>query len=288
MALDLKSIGKKIGPLNRKYDWKDAVLYALGVGAGFAELDYCYEKNLKIIPGFSMATIFDFFWQVGEACSINPAGVLHGEQDLIFHQPIPREGILTTEGRITHIYDQGKSKGALVVAESDTRHSNGARLFTAVTTLFGRLDGGFGGQKAPKKKVEFPDREPDFTIEERPPHNQPLIYRLSGDFFELHVDLEFARHCGFEKPIMHGLCTFGFACRALVQSLVPGQPEWIRRLACRFSAPLYPGTLIQTLIWKTGKGKAVWQTLNAENRDVVINNGIVEYGAIPSVDAHLP
>ena len=86
---------------------------------------------------------------------------------------------------------------------------------------------------------------------------------------------------GFEKPIMHGLCTFGFACRVLIQSLVSGRPEWIRRLACRFSAPLYPGTPIQTLIWKTGKGKAVWQTLNSENGDVVINNGIVEYGAIP-------
>ena len=114
-----------------------------------------------------------------------------------------------------------------------------------------------------------------------PSPDQPLIYRLSGDIFPLHVDGEFARMVGFEKPIMHGLCTHGFACRALMASLTPGRPELVRRLACRFSRPLYPGDPIRTLIWKLAEGKALWRTINTGNGETVIDNGIFEYGEIP-------
>ena len=279
MALNMDAIGKKIGPLKKDYNWKDAVLYAIGVGAGFDELDYTYEKNLKVIPSFSIAAIYDFLGQVGVASNINLAGLLHGEQELIFHNPIPTSGTLTTEGKITHYYDKG-AKGALIIGESETVHSNGKKLFTNILTIFARLDGNFGGPDAPPNIIEFPEGTPDFSVDAAPSPDQPLIYRLSGDIFQLHVDSEFARMVGFEKPIMHGLCTHGFACRALMASLTPGRPELVRRLACRFSKPLYPGDPIRTLIWKVAEGTAVWRTINTRNGETVIDNGIFEYGEI--------
>ena len=234
MALNLEAVGKPIGPVSKDYTWKDVVLYALGVGSGASELEYCYEKQLKVLPSFSIAAIFDFLAHIGATSNVNLAGILHGEQRLIFHRPIPTEGTLTTQGKITHYYDKGAKKGALVVAESDTYHSNGEKLFTSIITIYSRLDGGFGGENAPKKNVVFPDRDPDFVVDAHPSESQPLIYRLSGDIFDLHVNPDFAKMAGFEKPIMHGLCTHGYACRALIQSLVPGAPEKVRRMDCRF------------------------------------------------------
>ena len=280
MALNMDALGKPIGPVTKHYDWKDIVLYALGIGAGFDELDYTYEKNLKVIPSFSIATIFDFLGQIAAASNINLAGVLHGEQELIFHRPIPTSGSFITTGKVSHYYDKGP-KGALVIGESETCDASGKKLFTNIITLFGRLDGGFGGEDAPKKDVIFPDRDPDFVVTASPSADQPLLYRLSGDVFQLHADPEFARMVGFEKPIMHGLCTFGYACRALIASFAPGEPEKVRRLACRFSKTLYPGEPIKTLIWKTEEGRALWRVLNAKNGELVIDNGIFEYGPIP-------
>ncbi len=277
MALDLESIGKKIGPVSRDYTWKDVVLYALGVGAGFDDLDYCYESRLKVIPSFSIGAVFDFLAQVGITSNANLAGILHGEQELIFHNPIPPEGKLITEGSITHMYDKGAQKGALVVAEADTYHSDGQKLFTNICTLFCRLDGGFRGQDAPKDAVDFPDRSPDFEEYAVPSPNQPLMYRLSGDIFALHVDPEFARASGFEKPIMHGLCTHGFACRAVIKHLFPGEPERMTRFRNRFSRPIYPGVPIKTQIWKLDEGKALFNTINANTGEVVIDRGVVEW-----------
>ena len=281
MALNLDAIGKKIGPFTKDYTWKDAVLYALGVGAGFSDLDYCYEKNLKVIPSFGITTLYDFMPQLATTSNVNLAGVLHGEQELIFHNPIPPEGTLTTEGAITHYFDKGQEKGALVVAEFETFHSNGDKLFTSIVTVFSRLDGGFGGENAPAQLLEFPAADPDFVVEASPSEDQPLIYRLSGDVFQLHVDRDFAEMAGFEKPIMHGLCTHGYACRALIDSFVPGEPEKVRRIQCRFKRPLYPGMPIKTVIWQTEAGKALWKVVNAKTQEVVIDNGIFEYGEIP-------
>ncbi len=280
MALDLNAIGKKIGPFAKDYTWKDTVLYALGVGAGFSDLDYCYEKDLKVIPSFAITTIYDLMPELATASNVNLAGILHGEHEIIFHNPIPPEGTLSTEGAITHYYDKGKKKGALIVAKFETWHSNGTKLFSSVATVFARLDGGFGGDDAPKKQIRFPDREADFVVEAKPSLDQPLIFRLSGDTFQLHVDSEFAKMAGFEKPIMHGLCTHGYACRALIEALVPGEPQKVRRLDCRFKRPLYPGVPIKTLIWKIDDGKALWRVINAESGEVVMDNGIFEYGDI--------
>ncbi len=277
MALNRDTIGKKIGPLKKEYGWKDVVLYALGVGAGFEELEFCYENRLKVLPSFAIGSIFDFLASVGLSSNANLAGILHGEQDILFHNPIPTEGTLTTEGQITHMYDKGPKKGALVRAEADTIHSNGQKLFTNIFTLFCRLDGGFDGEPAPKEVFELPQREPDFEEQALPPAQQPLLYRLSGDIFALHVDPDFARASGFEKPIMHGLCTHGYACRAVIKQLFPGEPERMTRFRARFSKALYPGVPIRTQIWKIEEGKALFRTVNGETGDVVIDRGIVEW-----------
>lgn len=271
MALRMDAIGKKIGPIRKDYTWKDVVLYALGVGAGSSELEYVYEKDLKTIPTFSIAAIFDFLTHVGINSELNLAGLLHGEQDLIFHRPIPTDGSLVTEGRITNYYDLAPKRGALVVGEGVTKDATGKKLFTNIITLFARLDGGFGGEAPPKEPVEFPDRAPDFAVDAAPTKDQPLLYRMSGDVFALHVDPDFAKVAGFEMPIMHGLCTHGFACRALMASLCPGQPELVRRMKVRFSKTLYPGDPIQTRIWKIAGGRAVFQVVNAKTGEVVID-----------------
>jgi NAD(P)-dependent dehydrogenase (short-subunit alcohol dehydrogenase family)/acyl dehydratase/putative sterol carrier protein len=278
MALDLNAIGKKIGPFSKEYTWKDTVLYALGVGAGFGDLDYCYEKDLQVIPSFAITTIYDLMPEMATSSNVNLAGILHGEHEIIFHNPIPSEGTLSTVGAITHYYDKGKNKGALIIAEFETHHSNGTKLFTSIATIFARLDGGFDGNDAPKKQIDFPDREPDFVVEAAPTEDQPLLFRLSGDTFQLHVDSEFAKMAGFEKPIMHGLCTHGYACRALIETLIPGEPQKVRRLDCRFISPLYPGVPIKTLIWKIDDRQALWRVINAESGEVVMDNGIFEYG----------
>ena len=281
MALNLKAAGQQIGPIKKEYTWKDVILYAMGVGAGFNELEYVYEKGLKVIPSFGIAAIFDFFTHIAAKAEVNYAGILHGEQELIFHSPIPPNGTMITEGKITDFYDMGKDKGAIIVGESMTCDATGKRLFTSIIRIFSRLDGGFGGSAAPGTTVEIPDRSPDFEDTAQPSPDQPLLYRLSGDIFQLHVDPDFAKLSGFEKPIMHGLCTHGYASRALIKHLVPGEPERLHRLSCRFSKPLYPGDPIKTQIWKTGNGKAVWRTINAKTNETIITNGIFEFGDIP-------
>ncbi len=277
MALNLDAIGKKIGPLTKAYTWKDAVTYALGVGAGFSELQYCYEKDLKVLPSFSIVTIYDFMPMLADVSKVNLAGILHGEQEIIFHHPIPPEGTLTSEGAITRYYDRGKEKGAFIVAEFETRHSNGQKLYTSIATVLARFDGGFGGEKRPTEGAPLPERAPDMEVPDTPAADQPLFFRLSGDVFPLHVDAEFARMAGFERPIMHGLCTHGFACRAVIKSLFPGEPERMTRFKVRFSKPLYPGVPIKTQIWKEEEGKAFFRTINAQTGEVVIDRGIVEW-----------
>jgi len=278
MALNLNAAGEKIGPITREYTWKDIVLYALGVGAGFNELEYVYEKDLKVIPSFAVAAVYDFLSEVGVKSNVDFSGVLHGEQEMVFHRPLPSEGKLVTEGEITNFYDLGAQKGALIIAKGVTRDANGKKLFTNTVTLFGKKDGGFGGEAPPKKESPIPDRSPDFEIQDRPSADQPLIYRLSGDTFQLHVDPEFARQVGFEQPIMHGLCTHGFACRACIQALFPGEPEKLREFSCRFSKPLYPGTPITTQIWKLEEGSAAWRVKNNDTGEMVIDSGVCKYG----------
>ncbi len=277
MPLDKSAIGRPIGPITETYGWKDVVLYALGVGAGFDELEYVWEDRLKVIPSFSIASILPFLREVVVRAKPDLSGILHAEQDIVFHGPIPTEGELTSEGTISAYYDKGAEKGAIVEAVADTWHSQGQKLFTNTFRLFCRKDGGFDGPDVPREAVEFPDRDPDFTEDAAPSKDQPLLYRLSGDEFRLHVDPAFAKAAGFEMPIMHGLCTHGYACRAVIKHLVRGAPGRLSRLKVRFSRTLYPGTPIQTRIWKIEEGRALFRVVNADNGEVVIDRGLVEW-----------
>jgi acyl dehydratase len=276
MALDMSAPGRKIGPIVRDYNWKDVILYALAVGAGFDEFQYVYEKDLRVIPSFSVAAIFDFFWEAAQSAGINVEGVLHGEQEIFFHEPIPVGGTLTTEGAITDYLDKG-AKGALIRAESKTVHSGGKILYTNVMTLFSRLDGGWGGKAGTPRSFSFPTRDPDYAVPALPSATQPLLYRLTGDYFPLHADPAFAAKSGFEKPIMHGMCTFGFACRALVGRLIPGKPEMTKYISCRFARPLYPGEPIRTLIWRIEKNRALWRVVHAVSGQSIIDHGLFDY-----------
>jgi NAD(P)-dependent dehydrogenase (short-subunit alcohol dehydrogenase family)/acyl dehydratase len=278
MALNPNAIGQKIGPIASEYDWKDLILYAVGVGAGFDELEYVYENKLKALPSFAVLSVYDFFTEFATRSGVNLAGILHGEHELILHRPLPPEGgELSSEAEITAMYDKGEGRGALVMGQIDTYHADGGKLFTNVATLLARLDGGFGGEPGPQETFKFPDREPDFEEAAHPSPNQPLLYRLSGDTFALHVDPDFARASGFDKPIMHGLCTHGYACRAVIKHLFPGEPERMTRFRNRFSRVLYPGQAIKTQIWKVEEGKALFRTINAETGKAVIDRGIVEW-----------
>lgn len=277
MTLDLTAIGKPIGPVTRRYGWKDAVLYALAVGAGFDELVYCYEKGLKVLPTFCLAATFDFFWQVGQISGADARGILHAGQEFVFKAPVPPSGSLTTGGKIVRYDDLGAEKGAFIVAEGRTVDAGGRLIAQSRTTVFSRYDGGFGGDRTASPKIDFPDAPPDASLEDHPADSQPLLYRLTGDEFALHVDPEFSRRSGFKGPLMHGAGTLGFACRSLIQNLVPDRPEKVRYLSCRFTRPLYPGTPIRTLIWRTGPGKVIWKTENRRTSEVVIDSGIFEY-----------
>jgi acyl dehydratase len=278
VALDLTAVGRRIGPVTLAYDWRNVALYALGVGAGFADIDYCYEKNLKVLPTFAAAALGDFTSLLAEVSGFDPAGVLHGEQDFTFHRPIPPRGTLITEGAVVRICDKGRDRGALVAAEFETRQSGGPRLFTSVVTMFARRDGGFGGPDAPSHPLAFPDRPPDAAVPAAPGTDLQLIYRLSGDTFALHADAEAARTAGFEQPVMHGLCTLGHACRALIGRLTPGFPERVRRIGCRFTRPLFPGTAIRTLIWSCGEGRALWRVVGDSDGRVIVDRGVFEFG----------
>jgi acyl dehydratase len=278
MTINFDLIGKKFDPYIKKYDWKDVILYAVGVGAGFDELEYVYERDLKVIPSFGVvATVHKQMLMDVEKLGHDPAGNLHWSNELIIHRPIPLAATWHTEAAVTQVYDRGPDKGCQIVEEFTTCDERGTKLFTNISTNLARFDGGFGGQKMPAEILEYPDRSPDFEVEDCPARNQPLIYRLSDDIFPLHVDPEFARGSGFRMPIMHGLCTAGFACRALVKSLFPGEPERLTRFKLRFTSTLYPGIPIKTLIWKIKEGQAYFKVMNMESGEPVLNYSVVEW-----------
>ena len=244
-------------------------------------LNTAMKKTSRSCPLFSIVTLYDFLHEFAAISNVNLMGLLHGEQDLEFHAPIPPEGEFITQGIIQDFYDKGEKKGALVVGKLVTKDKSGKKLFTSRLTLFARLDGGFGGKNISQKSVVFPKGPPDFAVQDEPSPNQPLLYRLSGDLFALHVDQEFAEMSGFEKPIVHGLCTHGFACRALIACLCPKAPEKARRMNCRFTRPLYPGMPLEIRIWKTGDNTAVWKVVNSRTGETVIDKGEFEFGEIP-------
>jgi acyl dehydratase len=199
--------------------------------------------------------------------------MLHGEQDIEIHQPLPPEARIRGSARIADIYDKGKA--ALLVVEAAARDEQGAPLFTSRMSLFLRGEGGFGGPSGPPVANAAPDREPDGVIESATLPQQGLIYRLSGDKNPLHCDPEFAARAGFDKPIIHGLCSYGIVCKAIVDGVLDGNATKVARYQARFRGVAYPGETYRTAYWREGN-KVLLEARIAERDDaLVISNSAV-------------
>jgi multifunctional beta-oxidation protein len=256
MPIDLSYIGKKLDSVSYRYTERDVELYALGVGCGREDLAFTYEKDLKALPTFAVIASFPAMMNLGGALRVNPTMVLHGEQAIAIKAPIPTRGTLTTTPTITAVYDKGK--GAVVVVETDTLDEKGALLFHNVASIFVRGEGGFGGERGPSGARNVPpDRKPDKTVAYKTLPQQALIYRLSGDYNPLHADPEFAKLGGFDVPILHGLCTYGHAGRAVLSAFCGNDPARLTSFEVRFSGVVFPGETITTDMWDVGGGTVV-------------------------------
>ncbi|MET0489928.1 MAG: MaoC/PaaZ C-terminal domain-containing protein [Acidimicrobiales bacterium] len=278
MPLNLDAVGTVTDPTEMSWDSKDAILYALGVGAGTDELPFVTENSIdvdqKVFPtmavvlgviGGGMASLGDFNW----------AMLVHGEQGVRLHQPIPVVGTLSCTTEITGIFDKGK--GAVVVMESKAKDAaTGEPLFNTTMSAFIRGEGGFGGDRGPSGPRNVPpERAPDHSVTYATRPDQALIYRLSGDRNPLHSDPQFAALAGFDRPILHGLCTFGFTGRALLHTLCDGEPSRFTSMDGRFSSPVFPGEPLTVNMWVDG-GEAVFQTTGDDGR-VVLDAGKCEF-----------
>ena len=261
------------------YGDREVMLYALGVGLGRDplnqnELAYVYEQNanaLKTVP--TVATVLTWSTLLHN-CGWDYSKVLHGEQRLTLHRPLPASADLIADAYVTEAYDKGADKGALICTETAVRlKSDNQPLYTLGSTVFARGDGGFGGpQGSGPVPHPMPQREPDMRCELATHPNQALLYRLNGDRNPLHADPELAQRVGFPVPILHGLCTYGFACHAVLKTVCDYDYALIRAFDVRFSAPVYPGETIITDIWRDDNIVSFQCTL--KERDVVaIKNG---------------
>jgi len=250
-TLDLSQVGKPGRRFEHAYTWKDCVLYALGVGARLPdELPFLYEqRGPKVLPTFAVAPALPSMADAISRVRANFAQVLHGEQSIVLHRPIPPQGTLGTTATVTGIYDKGKA--ALIMVECRTEDAQGAHLFDTVWSIFVRGAGGFGGERGPaSREVAQPGRPPDFEVTEVTTAEQAALYRLSGDLNPLHIAPEFARAVGFERPILHGLCTYGHAGRAILRHACGGDPARLRSFTARFSGVVMPGDALTTRGWR--------------------------------------
>ena len=261
------------------YSDKDSILYSLGVGLGndpmnMAELKYVYENSQVALP--SMATNFQYHSPLLLKANINFILVVHGEQKLSFSNPLPVSGDFISNAKVIGCYDKGAGKGAVIDVETTINlKKDNTEICKLVSTTFARGDGGFGGPESPKSEIFRPEGDPDFVHEIKTKPDQALIFRLSGDYNPLHSDPNFAKTAGFEKPILHGMCTYGIACRSLVESVCEGDAKRLKKFDCRFSSPVYPGETIVTEMWKNGS-KVYYQSKVKERDKIVIKNGVSE------------
>jgi acyl dehydratase len=251
------------------YGDKDVMLYALGVGMGRdpmdeTELAFVYEKGLKVIP--TAATVLSSAGgrpargadQVDQKPGHRPSVinflmVVHGEQKVELHKPLPTSGAFTAQGRTIGAYDKGKDKGAVIINETVWTDEKGEKVATLTGSTFARGDGGFGGpSEGQPEPHEIPGRKADLSVDIATREDQALLYRLNGDRNPLHSDPESAKRSGFPRPILHGLCTYGITCRAVLQAITGFDPDQILSHQARFSAPVFPGDTITVDLWKDG------------------------------------
>jgi acyl dehydratase len=278
MPIDPSAVGAEAGPVERSWNSKDALLYAVGVGAGTEELAFTTENSRgvtqQVLPTFAVIAGGGAS-ALGEVGDVDWTQLVHGEQAFELSGPIPVEGRVSTTSKITGIYDKGK--GAVIVSESTSVDAaTGEPRFTTRTSVYIRGAGGFGGERGPSGPANVPpEREPDHVVTYPTSPDQALLYRLSGDRNPLHSDPAFAELAGFDRPILHGLCTYGVAGRALLHVLCGSDPARFRSMAGRFSSPVYPGEDLTVSLWETGEGEAVFVT--AVDDRVVLDQGRVTF-----------
>ena len=277
MPIDINLAGKALPPLEYSYETRDVILYALGIGSGAEadELKFTYESELQVLPTFGVIPPFpSLMGIVGmEGMDFNLTMLLHGEQYLELLKEIPVSGKLVSHPKIAGIYDKGK--GALVELEVETKNLKGELIFKNIFSTFIRGEGGFGGDRGPDPGNEPPDRAPDRVVSMQTLPQQALLYRLSGDFNPLHADYAFAAMGGFEKPILHGLCTFGFAGRAVLREFCGNDPAKFKAIKVRFSRHVFPGETIVTEMWQDAPDKVILRCKTAERGDYCLTNAAV-------------
>ncbi len=273
MPIDPSAVGATGNPVKRSWTSKDGLLYALGVGAGLDELAFTTENTKdtaqRVLPTFAViigggGAPFD---KIG---TFNPAMLVHGEQGIELLDEIPAEGEIESTGKISAIWDKGK--GAVVEMTSEAvLVSTGKPLLRTRMSAFIRGEGGFGGERGPSVSFEVPDRAPDHQVSYETRADQALLYRLSGDRNPLHSDPSFAKMGGFDRPILHGLCTYGFTGRALLKSLCDNDPSRFKSMDGRFSKPVIPGDTLTISMWVDGN-ECAFQTKD-QRGDVVLDCG---------------
>ncbi len=264
-------VGKKLDPVEMKWTRKDIILYNIGIGA--YDLEYVYEQKVRAIPTFAVVAPFTSLMGSLKHTGANPMMILHGEQKIVIHKrPLPVDAETVTSGEITELWD--KVKGALYRIKAETKTTDGEHLFDTYWGVFVRGAGGWGGEKGPEAGNIAPDRDPDHVIEDQTMEIQAKIYRLSGDINPLHVDPAFAQMAGFKQPILHGLCSYGFVGRAVIEACCGGDPDKLKEFDVRFRSPVMPGDKITTKIWNDGPGKCIL-TAEAGGKEVIQNAAAV-------------
>jgi acyl dehydratase len=276
MALNLESVGKTWGPYEFTYTERDLIIYALGIGFTKENLEYVYEgaKDFKAFPTYGVILPSNAGAEAFLSTQANFAMVVHGEQGLHIHNPLPKGGTVQTTATLEGVYDKGS--GALIVMRFDTREKSGTPVCTNWVSAFVRGAGGFGGPAQPKKEVPpIPSRNPDFGLEAQTGVNQAALYRMSGDRNPLHIDPAIAKMVGFQEPILHGLCTYGVVCRRFVQEVLKGDSGKVKSYSARFSSPVIPGEKLQVKVWQANPDLCLLEAFNAKG-DAVIRNGVIE------------
>ncbi|KAA8965309.1 MaoC family dehydratase [Mycobacterium sp.] len=290
MAIDPTAVGATTKPMLFEWTDRDTMLYALGVGAGIDDLSFTTENShgitQQVLPTYAVICC-PAFGAAGKIGTFNPAMLLHGSQGIRLHAPLPPAGKLSVVSEVTDIQDKGEGKNAVIMLRGrGTDPDSGQLVAETLTTLVIRGAGGFGGAPGQRPAApEIPDREPDARIALPTREDQALIYRLSGDRNPLHSDPWFAKElAGFPRPILHGLCTYGVAGRALVAELGGGVAANITAISARFTKPVFPGETLTTSIWRTEPGRAVFTTEASGADDVeggvarlVLEDGEVQY-----------
>ncbi|WP_037369856.1 MaoC/PaaZ C-terminal domain-containing protein [Amycolatopsis orientalis] len=270
------AIGADLGEIRFAWTPSDVLLYHLAVGAGAdpvdeRELRYTYERDLRVLPTFATVAAnlrtFEPPKLKFPGVDIDLAKVLHGKQEIELHRPIPVEGKAVARTRIADVFDKGKA--AVLVQETEVADESGAPLWTARSSIFARGEGGFGGERGPSDKIEWPSREPDAVLDVPTLPQQALLYRLCGDRNPLHADPAFAKAAGFDRPILHGLCTYGVVAKAVVDAFLDGDPSRVSAFGTKFAGVVFPGEKLRVRVWRED-GRLLVTTTAPERADAPV------------------